>query len=380
MTASNAIGAERLEALLAGDAPRTSDEERRAAVLDQLRAATLQAPETLRSRVLTVAPSRRRAFASRPSRRLVFAVIPATFALAVTAAIVHGLTTSSGAPVARAPVTSVSHGVAPSAKFASPPAVEGAAGGAGSSSTAPLDSAHLRSLAPTGGTSRLQHTDASLQVRVPDVEHLSTATRAATRIATSLGGYAQSVDYTTPQGGNGTAYIELRVPAQNVQRALERLAGLGTLVSQNVSVQDLQHALQVQSDQIAQLRRRVAALHKALADPALPDAQRVLLQIKLAESKRALAQRLHARKGTVTAGTTARISLVLGTERSVVTPTHQRGRMSRMLHSALGFLGLEAMIALYALIVISPFAILVGLAWALTRARRRRDEDRLLAA
>jgi hypothetical protein len=214
---------------------------------------------------------------------------------------------------------------------------------------------------------------------VPDVEHLSTATRAATRIASSLGGYAQSVDYTTPQGGSGTAYIELRVPAQNVQRALERLASLGTLVSQNVSVQDLQHALQVQSDQIAQLRRRVAALHEALADPALPDAQRVLLQIKLAESKRALAQRLHARNGTVAAGTTARISLVLGTERSIVTPTHHRGRMNRMLHSALGFLGLEAMIALYALIVISPFAILGGLAWALTRARRRRDEDRLLA-
>ena len=34
-------------------------------------------------------------------------------------------------------------------------------------------------------------------------------------------------------------------------------------------------------------------------DPALPDAQRVLLQIRLAESKRALAQRLNARKGTV---------------------------------------------------------------------------------
>ncbi len=378
MTASNAIGVGRLEALLAGDTPRTSDEVRRAAVLEQLRAATLDAPEALRSRVLAGAPSRRRALAPRPSRRLVFAVIPAAFALAVTAAIVHGLTTSSGSPVTRAPIATVSHGGAPTEKFASPPAFRAAPGGAGSSSTAPLDS-HQPTLAPTGGTTRLQHTDASLQVRVPDVEHLSTATRAATRIATSLGGYAQSVDYTTPQGGNGTAYIELRVPAQNVQRALERLAGLGTLVSQQVSVNDLQHALQVQSDQIAQLRRRVAALHQALADPALPDAQRVLLQIKLAESKRALAQRLHARNGTVAAGTTARISLILGTERSVVTPVHHRGRMGRMLHDALGFLGLEAMIALYALIVISPFVVLGGLGWALARLRRRREEERLLA-
>ncbi len=51
-----------------------------------------------------------------------------------------------------------------------------------------------------------------------------------------------------------------------------------------------------------------------------------------------------------------------------------------MLHSALGFLGLEAMVALYALIVISPFAVLAALAWFLTRLRRRRDEQRLLAA
>jgi hypothetical protein len=301
-------------------------------------------------------------------------VIPAAFALAVTAAVVHGLTTGSGSPEVSAPHTpTVVHGLNPSSKkFAVPEA------GVQGSSSAPADSNQSK-LAPTGATGRLQHTDASLQVRVPDVEHLSSATRAATRIATSLGGYAQSVDYTTPRSGNGTAYIELRIPAQNVQRALERLAGLGTLVSQEVSVKDLQHALQVQSEQISQLRRRVAALHQALADPALPEAQRVLLQIKLAESKRALAQRLNARKGTVTAGTTARVSLVLSTERSAAVPAPERSRTSRMLHSALGFLGLEGMIALYALIVISPFAVLGAVAWALARARRRRDEARLLA-
>jgi hypothetical protein len=388
MSASDAIGLERLEALLAGDTPRTTDEERRAALLAQLRNATLSAPDALRSRVLASAPSQRRSFAPRPSRRLVFAVVPATLALAVTAAFVHGLTNSSGShPVSGAANTTADRALAPRQKqtppstFASPAGSAGARAGRGSLKTwssATPNSA--QSLAPTGSSGRLQHTDASLRVRVPDVEHLSAATRAATRIATSLGGYAQSVDYQTPQRGNGTAYLELRVPAQNVQRALQQLGGLGTLVSQNVSVNDLQHALQVESEQIAQLRRRITALQKALADPALPDAQRVLLQIRLAESKRALSQRLHARKGTVTAGTTARISLVLGTERSVVTPVPHRGHLGRMLHSAVGFLALEAMVALYALIVISPLALLGGLAWALARARRRRDEQRLLAA
>jgi protein-S-isoprenylcysteine O-methyltransferase Ste14 len=35
---------------------------------------------------------------------------------------------------------------------------------------------------------------------------------------------------------------------------------------------------------------------------------------------------------------------------------------------------------LYALIVISPFALLGALAWALYRMRRRREEQRLLVA
>jgi len=390
MSATDAIGLERLEALLGGAAPRTDDEARRAALLGDLRGATLRAPDALRARVIAAAPAPRRSFAPRPSRRLILVAIPAALGLAVAAALVHGLTGSSGPrPVSLAAHTPGAVGerkALPTFSTANGSAV-GAGSGGGSvlqgapTATTPLDSAQS-TLAPTTGTpGRLQHTDASLQVRVADVEHLSAATSAATRIATSLGGYAQSVDYRTPQHGDGTAYIELRVPAQNVQRALARLAALGTLVSQEVSVQDLEHALEVQSAQIAQLRRTIAALANALRDPALPDAQRVLLQIRLAESKRSLAQRLHARKGTIAAGTTARISLVIGTAKSSVVPvTHHRGRLGRMLHSALGFLGLEAMVALYALIVISPFAILAALALFLARLRRRRDEQRLLAA
>src|SRR5258706_3031792 len=363
MSATDAIGLERLEALLGGDAPRTAAETRRAALLADLRGATLHAPDALRSRVLAARPLPRRSFLSqRPSRRLVFAVVPAALAIAATAAIVQGLTTSSSPRPVTFAQPAVVHGAAPNAKRLANPAEtttntwQGDAGVAGGAAVGAPPVNNLNSaqstLAPATSSGRLAHTDASLEVRVSDVEHLSAATSAATRIATSLGGYAQSVDYQTPQGGNGTASIELRIPAQNVQRALTRIAALGTLVSQNVSVNDLQHSLQVESAQIAQLRRRVAALRTAIADPALPDAQRVLLQIKLAESKRALSQRLHARKGTISAGTTARVSLLLGTERSVITPAPPRGRTSRMLHSAVGFLGLEAMIALYALIVI----------------------------
>ncbi len=367
MSASDVIGSERMEALLRGDRPRTAGEERRAALLDGLRAAQLRAPEALRAGVLAPAPERRPARFRLPSRRLVFVLVPAAAALAVGAALVHGLVGSGGHPSAVEP--QVVHGaIAPAPRDQTLKAATGATGSA--ATAAP----------PTGSATRLQHTAASLEVRVADTDKLSQATTAATRIATSLGGYAQSVVYRTPQAGGGTAFLELRIPAANVKQALARLAALGTLVSQQVSVQDLQHAFAVQSAQIAQLRRSIAALQQALQNPSLPDAQKVLLQIRLAEQKRALAQRLHARAGTVAAGTTSRVSLVLSTKQSVVPVAAHRGRIGRMVHSAVGFLALEATVALYALIVVSPFLLLAGLVWGLNRARRRRDERRLLAA
>jgi Domain of unknown function (DUF4349) len=377
MSASDAIGTERLEALLRGDAPRTDDERARGALLAQLRGATLRAPETLRERVLALAPASGRAPLWRPSRRLVFVVVPAALAIAVGAALVHGLLGSGG------PKT-VQHGAVDQALSSTAKAPSTSTFGVanGSAAAVPSSSAGARAQVapPVGSTGRLQHTDASLQIRVPDVSRLSAATTAATRIATALGGYAQSVVYRTPQSGGGAASIELRVPAQNVRIAIARLAGLGSLVSQQVSVQDLQHDFAVESAQIAQLRRTEAALAKALRDPALPGAQRVLLQIRLAETKRALSQRLHARTGTVTSGTTARISLVLTTAKSIVPAARHRGRLGRMLHSAVGFLALEGTVVLYALIVLGPLAAVAALVWALARARRRRDEQRLLTA
>ena len=378
MSANNAIVGERLEALLRGDAPRTPEESARGALLSELRAATLRAPETLRERVLATAPVRRRLAMPRPSRRLALVVVPAALGLAVAAALVHGFAVSGA--------KTVQHGAAAQTvqslrAFKAQPVFGVAGGSGGGADTAvPSPTSSLQPLAPSvGSNGRLQHTEASLQVRVPDVSRLSAATSAATRIATSLGGYAQSVVYRTPQSG-GASYIELRVPAQNVRTALAKLGALGSLVSQQVSVQDLQHDFAVESAQIAQLRRTVAALQKALRNPALPDAQRVLLQIRLAETKRALAQRLHARTGTVASGTTARISLVLSTEKSIVPVVHHRGRLGRMLHSAVGFLGLEGTIALYALIVAGPLLLAAALVWGLARLRKRREEQRLLTA
>jgi hypothetical protein len=332
-----------------------------------LRAHAPQAPESLRERVFALEPKPRRV--SMPSRRLVLVALPAAVGIAVTAAVVHGIV-GSGSPTR----TVVEQQLAPAVhgrSIASPPTASGADAVPGQSQKVPQ--AFSSAAAPSVGSSaRLQHTDASMQLRVATDDALAQATTRATRIATSLGGYAKSVNYRS----QGTSVIDLRIPTQNVKTALARLAGLGTLVSQELSVTDLQQQFQTQSAQIAQLRRRIAALRTAIQDPALADAQKVLLRIQLAESKRALSQRLHARKGTVSAGTTSSVSLVIGTKKAAAAVPHPRGRLGRMVHSAVGFLALEAIIALYALIVISPLAIVAALIWFW----RRRSVDRLLAA
>jgi Domain of unknown function (DUF4349) len=324
-----------------------------------LRAHAPVAPDSLRERVLALEPVRRS-----PARRLTLVAVGATAIAAVGVALVHGFVNSGKQPVAQ-PLTStvVSGGwetLQPkrSAVPAAPHTFDQAA-------TAQAQVA-------AGSAGRLQHTDASLELRVANDDDLAKATTRATHVATSLGGYAQSVHYAS----HGSAVLDLRIPAQNVQSAISRLSALGTLVSQKISTTDLQQRLKTQSDEIAQLRRRIAALQTALKDPSLPDAQRVLLQIKLAESRRALAQRLHARQGTVTAGTMAHVALLIGTKKSVVAPPHKRGRIGRMLHSAVGFLALEGIIVVFALIVASPIALVAFLIWFW----RRRSVDRLLAA
>ena len=319
-----------------------------------LRAHAPRAPQSLRTQVLALEPRRS------PSRKLVL-VLAAALAIAVAAAIVHGLVSSG--PKQQ---TALRLNHAPRAAFA--PVTHGGSGGAlsgqiGAASGTPA-------LAPpsvAGSATRLQRTEATLEVRVKDV---ASATTRGTQIATALGGYAQSVNFSS----GGSAFLVLRVPAQNVRTAISRLTALGTIVMQNLSVTDLEHDLQLESAQIGQLRRTITALTAALRSTSLPDAQRVILQIRLANAKRALSQRLHARTRTVAAGTNATISLTLSTKAAVVAVPHHRGRLGRMVHSAVGFLGLEGTIVLYALIVLSPIALVAALLWSLREARRRRDE------
>ena len=226
---------------------------------------------------------------------------------------------------------------------------------------------------------RLVHAVASLQVGVKRSE-LSAKTNEASQIAGSFGGYAKSVRYESTHQGAGEAVLELRVPVQNAQAALAKLGSLGTLLSQQVSTQDLQAKLTHQTTGIGSLRRAIAVFETALQSTTLPASQRATLQIRLNNARRALTRLRHARAGTLASGATADISLLLTTNNHAVVPAHHGStRIGRLLGSAAHFLALEGIIVLYALIVLAPVLLIGGLVWWALRERRRREE-RLLAS
>lgn len=356
-----------------------------AALIAELRAAPLHAPDSLRNRVLANAPAARRTSAfRRPPRRLVLVAVPLALAAAVTAAVVHGVVGSGSQAVSDG---SFVHSLSSSARQAAHvPSSQRALPGSSFSAQnlqaagSPAKTLQLApdAVVPTAG--RLVHAAAQLSVQESSASALSNATSHATQIVGSLGGFAQSVHYATAHDGSGSAFLDLRVPVGNVQKAVNRLSGLGTLLNEQISTQDLEQRLTQQTNRIAALRRTIAAYEKALQDPTLPAAQRVILQVRLSNARATLADSLHGRSATISSAANADVSLTLTTKNGAAAIPPKRGRLWRMFHGAVGFLGLEGIVALYALVVLSPLIVLGGFGWLLWRERRRRDERRLLSA
>jgi hypothetical protein len=380
------------------------------ALVSDLRATPPVAPERLRQRVLELGPEARGRMSKR--RRLTLVVAPVAVVLAVGAALVHGFVNSGpnlqhrAALAALAPhKLTTSHGsvataTTPSYKAYKAPAVKSRALGqlktvrgqppaawntvysaAGAQMNQGLDLVGSLHESVTIPKNRLVHADASLQVSVKSHAALTKATNAATKIVSSLGGYAQSVSYQSSHGGEGNAVLQLRVPVAKAEIAMGRLADLGTLLSQQVSTKDLQQQLTGQNDGIGSLKRAIAVYEQALKSGTLSGSERVQIEIKLSNARHAIQQLRRNRTATLQYGATSNISLLLTTRRHAFAVTHHHGstRIGRLLGSAAHFLALEGIIVLYALIVVAPLLILGGLAWWVVRERRRREE-RLLAS
>jgi hypothetical protein len=331
-----------------------------------LRALPTAAPESLRERVRALGePVPRRELPHVPWKRAALVLAPACLVAVLGAAVVHGVL-NSGAPANEAAVVNGESGavLAPS-----------------------VQSDTTKRLAPTFGagilppnTGRHQDYEASMTLRVQDLDALTEQTNEAMRVVRTYGGYVASVQQSTSSGRPGEADLVLRIPVGHVEAAMVQLSELGTVLARQVSIVDLEQTLRQQRAHILQLRVFIARATEQLKTD-LPADVRLRLQLQLQQARSELARATRANKSTLDEAAFSHVSLALTTQKPV-TPTHKTGtgRFGRAAGDAGSFLAAAGAVALFLLIVLSPLIVLVAACVLGLRAYRRREERRLLAA
>lgn len=345
-----------------------------------------RAPEALRARVLELteappAPPRRR----RTGRLVLVAACLALLGIAGVAA-VYGIVSSGGGGQQEQAAGTVSAGgggagavrAAPKAhrtlttetqvagSFAAPLAQP---------AQAALDSA--ATLPPTQG--RLQQYSATMRLRVKGVDGLSRTTNRAMRITRSLGGFVASVDYGTPNRKSGEAYLTVRIPNARVQQAVVRFSSLGVILSQDISIRDLQDQANHEAVQIIRLQREIDRLVAKLRGSLSPE-ERVQTQSQLDAARAALRARTEQHAGTLRRGRLATFTLELTTRKAAVVPVHHgQGRVGRAASHAFGLLAKIVAGTIYGAIVLLPLLVVGVLLLVASRLLRRRGNERLLA-
>jgi hypothetical protein len=205
-----------------------------------------------------------------------------------------------------------------------------------------------------------------MRLRVSD---LSGATQTAVRETRRLGGYVVAADYATEEARGGSL-LELRIPVQNLQKAIARFTDLGTILAQRISVVDLQAGVDRIDRRLAAQRRVIETLE---AKSSLTSAE----QARLETARRTVRQLTRGRMSLERQGAYGKISLQL-TTRKAATKQEAPGRFESFWGDAGNILGREAIAVLYALVIVGPLVILALLALFAERIRRRRADHRLL--
>jgi hypothetical protein len=172
--------------------------------------------------------------------------------------------------------------------------------------------------------------------------------------------------------------MTVRVPVAKVQQAIAGLSGLGRIVSQQVTIDDLQADLDALERRQASVRAQIARLTARLETGGLDAETRAVLETRLQRLQREL-RGLRRDIGSTSAE--ARMSTI---ELTVVTPdalgaAPAPSRLDRTLDEAVNVLVWEGVVALALAIVVAPIAILGIAAWLGQRLYRRREDERLLA-
>jgi hypothetical protein len=302
-------------------------------------------------------------------RRSLLVLAPVCVLGLVSAAIIHGFV-NSGGPAPRQSAAKLDMQVEGSAT----------AGESGTKDTQPR-----RALAPSGtpfptlSPGRYQDYQASLTVRVKDVNALHDRTARATQLARAFGGYVASVDESSIDG-NGQSDLVLRIPVARVQDAYFELSKLGTVTAQHLSIKDLDQVVQSQSRRVVQLKVLIARIGETLSSSSLPADVRLRLELQRDAAKQELARVTGSNKATLRKASLSRISLTLTSKQAAAAKQGGMSRIERAAREAGSFLAAAGAVVLFVLIVLSPLIVL-AMAWILgMRAYRRREERRLLSA
>lgn len=303
-----------------------------ASYLVELREAAPRAPERLREIVAALPEAEPRRTV--PFRPALAAAAVIAVAIGLGAAVIGGVTSSGGRQRNQAASAETARAFKPSAGARQP--------------TWKALQDQGRAVAPSlTAKSRLQRQDVAMNLRVKD---LSASTQSAVRTTRRLGGFVAAADYATDATA-GNSRLVVRVPVANLQRAIASFTQLGTILSQHISVTDLQGS-------VDRLEKRIATARRA-------------------GDERAAKQLLRRRAALVREGTYAKVSLQLTTTKPAaqhVAPS----RFDRFWDNTKDILGKELIAVLYALVLAGPFVLLAALLFLGERARRRRADHRLL--
>jgi hypothetical protein len=336
-------------------------------LIHELRASRPSAPADLRARVRAIASEQpaRAPWASWrfPVRRGMLVAVPAAAALAMATAGVLGVARSDSPQAVRQEALEKS-------------TLEATAPQTGNDLTT-TGRAQTQTPSTTTTGDRAQRVSATLTVEVKDANGVSRAAQSALDLTRSLGGFVVSSSVAT--GEEGSASITVRVPVDKVQDAIAGLSDLGRLVSQQVTIDDLQQSLDELARREAGVRTQIARIRARLETESLDAQTEAVLRARLQTLR---AELTSIRQSQAATNAEARMSTI---QLTVVTPgafgvVAPPSRIDRTIDEALNVLAWEGVVALGMLIVLAPFALVGFAAWLGRRFYRRHEEERLLAA
>jgi uncharacterized protein DUF4349 len=347
-------------------------DERFGTLVGELRSGEVTASPELRERVRAIAtrepePPGARLRARFPRRRVALVLVPvcALVAAAVGVGVFSG---GGGSQRVGEANTFAKTGARAGGHRAPPPFVPSTA-----RKPSPTFSNDLSSLPPSGQRHQLYSAD--LRLRVSD---LSGTTKEAIRLTRGWGGYVVTVDYGSGQK-SGEAYLVVRVPVARVQTAVARLTALGTILTDHVSIRDIQGQLNRRFGQMADLKAEIATIRAKLTDTSLTQSQRAFFEAALAQRQARLAKLQDEQTAQKTRASFATVSLALETKKAAAAVPSKPSRIGEAAHNIGRVLVTEAEILLYVLLIGAPFVVLGVLLWWSRRSLRRRTDERLLA-